>query len=374
MSHLLKTIREREVGVLLHAGDVFDNANPPNSALRQYYNFLRDLAKSRCHHSVIIGGNHDSVSTLNAPRNLLSAFNIHVVGGASAQLENEILPLKNENNELEAIICAVPFLRERDLQMAESGERASERHERLRDGILAHYQQAAELAQQVPIIAMGHLYAAGATSSDSEKDIPIGNLGQVDASRFPEIFDYVALGHLHRPQMVGKREHIRYAGSPIPLSFSESSDEKSVLLLDFQNGKLVDIEKIPIPVHRKLLRWRGSPEQLIDQILQFEKPDNEATPWIEAVVELLHFQPDVDQNLREAAAGKPLDILKVTTNYNRSVTALGDGPELQDLHELSVTDVFSQRCESANIAEDEKENMQGLFRDLLDWMEEKRTQ
>ena len=116
------------------------------------------------------------------------------------------------------------------------GESAEERESRLRQGIADHYARLAACeavwlardTHSLPVLATGHLYAAGAAPSDSERSIHVGNLGQVTADHFPELFDYVALGHLHRPQQVGGQAHIRYCGSPIPLSFSERLDEKPI--------------------------------------------------------------------------------------------------------------------------------------------------
>src|SRR5690606_20600426 len=127
-----------------------------------------------------------------------------------------------------------------------AGETAAEREQRIKDGICNHYKELVQYIQPykaagIPVLATGHLFAAGSSASDSEKEIHVGNLGQICGDQFPEEFDYVALGHLHRPQMVGGFNHVRYCGSPIPLSFSENDDCKSVLLLNFGTGKLQDL-------------------------------------------------------------------------------------------------------------------------------------
>src|SRR5690606_26452846 len=241
---LLQTIEQEKVEVLLMSGDVFDTGAPSNTALRQYYNFLTRVCATCCRHIVITGGNHDSISTLNAPKELLDCFNIKVIGGASDNPLDELIILNNPDTEqTELIVCAVPFLRDRDLRLSVPGESTEEREKRLKQGIASHYAGFVEhilpyKAQQIPVVAMGHLFAAGGSTTESEKEIHVGNLAQIGADQFPKEFDYVALGHLHRPQLVNKTHHIRYSGSPIPLSFSEVTDNKIILILDFEAGAL----------------------------------------------------------------------------------------------------------------------------------------
>jgi exonuclease SbcD len=235
---LIDTLRAEKIDALLVSGDVFDAANPPQDAVALYFDFLKRLADLKTVQAVITGGNHDSASHLNAPRELLKRFDVHVFGHAG---ENNAVDLGG------AVVAAVPFLRERDLRQAAAGETITAVHEQVRTAIRAHYaeQLAAcrDLAQGRPVIAMGHLTVLGATTSDSERDIHIGNLGAVGADLF-EGFDYTALGHLHRPQKVASIETIRYSGSPIPLSFSEATDAKSVVLIETQSeGNTAEMRK-----------------------------------------------------------------------------------------------------------------------------------
>ena len=132
------------------------------------------------------------------------------------------------------MIAAVPFLRDKDLRSKEIDSQFKNRAEAVREGIKNHYARLAEICEQkypdLPTIAMGHLYAKGVLPSDSERDIHVGNAAAVNSSIFSSTFNYVALGHIHRPQIINKNNFIRYSGSPIALSFSEKSDDKSCLL------------------------------------------------------------------------------------------------------------------------------------------------
>ncbi|WP_299988298.1 exonuclease SbcCD subunit D C-terminal domain-containing protein [uncultured Pontibacter sp.] len=373
---LLQTIESEEVEVLLMAGDVFDTGVPSNTALRQYYNFLTRVCATCCRHIIITGGNHDSVSTLNAPKELLDCFNIKVIGGATADLLDELIELRDENGQLELVVCAVPFLRDRDVRLSVPGESYEEREQRIKQGIAAHYAAFVPHVhpykdQGIPVVAMGHLFAAGGSASDSEKEIHVGNLGQIGADQFPKEFDYVALGHLHRPQQVNKAHHIRYSGSPIPLSFSEVTDKKVVYVLDFENGQLTDLKEIAIPVCRKLVRFKGSLEEVKQKIAVYDNSSYTLPAWAELQVELDAPIPDLNQQLEEALQLKSdeLQLLIHRPPLIKTVrkTLEQEVREEVDLHTLSEKEVFLKRCESA-FPESDHTELQSTFSELLELM------
>ncbi len=220
MNWMLELIRKEKIELLIVAGDIFDTPNPPNNARELYYRFLVDANKLGCQHIIITGGNHDSPNMLNAPKEILYAIHTHVIGKITENIEEQIIELKNKKGELEAVVAAVPFLRDRDLKSAISGETGEERIERIKEGIKNHYVKLAKAVEpyqnkNIPIITTGHLYAKGATTSDKQDNIYIGDMENIAADDFPTIFDYVALGHLHKSQIIGKKKHIRYSGSII---------------------------------------------------------------------------------------------------------------------------------------------------------------
>ncbi|MCA9457858.1 MAG: exonuclease subunit SbcD, partial [Nitrospira sp.] len=169
LTWLTETIQQNEIDALLVAGDVFDTSAPSNRAQELYYRFLCRVAASPCRHVVVIAGNHDSPSFLNAPKELLKALDVHVIGSSSEALEDEVLVLRNEHGDPELIVCAVPYLRDRDIRVAEAGESVEDKERKLIDGIRTHYAAVAALAEQkreelgvnIPIVAMGHLFTAG---------------------------------------------------------------------------------------------------------------------------------------------------------------------------------------------------------------------
>jgi exonuclease SbcD len=376
LNWLLQTIEQEQVEALIMAGDVFDNGAPSNTALKLYYDFLRRICATCCRHIIITGGNHDSVSTLNAPRELLECFNIYVIGGATPDPLDELIELKNDKGEIELVVCAVPFLRDRDVRLSVAGESYEEREQRLKQGIAAHYEAFVPHLQKykeqhIPVVATGHLFAAGATASDSEKEIHVGNLGQIGADQFPKEFDYVALGHLHRPQQVNNRSHIRYSGSPIPLSFSEVTDRKVNYVLDFKDGQLVDLRELEIPCCRKLVRFKGPLEKVKQQLAIYDNSAYTLPAWAELQVELETPLPDLNQQLEEVLCLKSHE-LQLLIHRPPLINAAQQSLEQQvqqeaDLHTLREKDVFLKRCESAYPDSDHTE-LVATFSELLELM------
>jgi exonuclease SbcD len=375
LNWLLEFIQKEKVETLIVAGDIFDIGNPPNYARKMYYQFLTKLQNSDCRHVIITGGNHDSPAMLNAPKDLLEALNVHVIGAATADLEDEIIVLKNPNNEVEAVIAAVPFLRDRDLRTSLSGESSTERITRIKEGIYHHYAKVANFASKykntnVPIIATGHLYAKGALSSAKQDNIYIGNLENIEAEEFPKLFNYVALGHLHRAQIVGGMQHIRYSGSILPLSFSEIQDEKSVNLIHFKNKKIEEIKLIPIPVFRQLVTVKGSFETVqkkLDKLaIKFSKTKLPA--WVEVIIETKKLIPNLDNLLNDYTKEMNLELLKIRTN--RQLFSLDNQTEQLNLDDLDPVDVFKKKCASFGSPPDEMKELLATFNELENWMRE----
>lgn len=243
----LQTLREQKVDVLLIAGDIFDTTAPSNQAQNLYYDFLSQVCHTDCRHVIIVAGNHDSASFLEAPKQLLKAFNIHIIGSMTDTPTDEVITLSDKAGQPELIVMAVPYLRDRDVRTVGHGERLDDKERKLSQGIKAHYGQIADIAiarqaqlqakykRTIPIVATGHLFTVGGQTmeGDGVRDLYVGSLGSIGAEIFHPQIDYVALGHLHIPQVVGGQPHIRYAGSPIAMGFGESRQQKQVHLLRF---------------------------------------------------------------------------------------------------------------------------------------------
>lgn len=286
---LLQVLEEEQVEVLIVAGDIFDTANPSASAQEQYYNFLARLSKSYCKDVVVVAGNHDNPHLLNAPRAILKTLNIHVIGSVTEDANDQCIHLPSASTT-RLVVAAVPYLRDTDIRRSALGESGAEQEHRVRQGIAEHYSRLAasirhHRAANVPVLATGHLFAQGCTASEgSERMIHVGTLGQVAADAFTDAFDYVALGHLHRHQIVGEQEHIRYSGSPIPLSFSEVEYSHRVLLLDFEGAQKPQVTALPVPCTRRLLRVTGGLDEVMQELRAWANEGFSQPAWAEVTV------------------------------------------------------------------------------------------
>lgn len=328
---LIGTLSSEKIDALLVSGDIFDAANPPQDAVALYFDFIKRLADLKSVRTVITGGNHDSATHLNAPRELLRRFDVHVFGHAAPPAEAAL-------DLGDVVIGAVPFLRERDLRQATAGESMTDAQSQVRAAIRAHYVAQLDACRAIanarPVIAMGHLTVLGSTTSDSERDIHIGNLGAVGADVFAG-FDYTALGHLHRPQKVAGLDTIRYSGSPVALSFSEAADEKSAVIIEVEGKSIARIDTLPIPTTRQLVR-----AQVKRDSLEIDLATIPAGAWAEITVQLDALEPDLDRKVREAAAGR-FEVLKVLADLPVTQQPAWQhiGPTL---NELQPRDVFRE--------------------------------
>ena len=373
----MQTIKNEQIDVLVVAGDVFDQQNPPNRARRLYYQFLAKLLKTDCRHVLITGGNHDSPSMLNAPGELLDAFNIRVIGAATTNIEDEIVELHHpDTGALEMVIAAVPFLRDVDLRRSIAGEGSLERIERIRQGLVEHYQTLAErvatyAGQDIPVWATGHLYARGTQADAGQNNIYIGDKENIGGEDFPDVFDYVALGHIHRPQLVGGREDVRYSGSLIPLSFSETKDDKLVYVLDYEGKKLREpCRAVAVPVFRRLKVVTGTLDYVKERLEKLHADYlDKLPPWVEVNVQSETHLPNLDATLRRHCEALQLELLK--TRIQLPVQAGSDEDWQQDLQDLHYEEVFQQKLQSGQVTEQDATELLGTFRELDNWMREK---
>jgi exonuclease SbcD len=350
---LAALIEREEIDALLVAGDVFDNSTPSNRAQELYYRFLCRVAAAPRRQVVVIAGNHDSPSFLNAPRELLKCLNIHVVGCASESPAEELVVLKGADGEARLIVCAVPYLRDRDIRTAEAGESVEDKERKIAAGIRAHYRRVYDAARgrqallnrPVPIVAMGHLYTEGGRTVDGDgvRELYIGSLLHVGRDVFPEGIDYLALGHLHVPQAVGGSEFIRYSGSPLPIGFGEAAQEKGVVLVEI-SAAARRVAPIPVPRFQELRSLKGDWPALARAIEALKGEGSSA--WLEVLYDGEASAADLQRRLKEAVAGTGIEILRVKNSRMVERALSGQGGE-ETLDDLDVTEVF-QRCLEAH--------------------------
>lgn len=273
---LIQQIQLLAPDVLIVAGDIFDTTTPSNKAQEIYYQFLCKVATTTsCQHIVIIGGNHDSPTLLNAPKELLKQLKIHVLGNISANPQDEVLELLNRQGQPMALVCAVPYLRDKELRNLADNESASDKDLKLMQAIKQHYAEVCqialarrhELGSDIPIIATGHLFVTGGKTlkDDGVRELYVGSLAQFGSNDFPVEIDYLALGHLHIAQTIANKTQQRYSGSPIAMGFGEAKQTKIILQVDF-TGKLAQVTEIPVPTFQRLERVTGNLAQISAQL------------------------------------------------------------------------------------------------------------
>ena len=371
LTWLAETIQQNAIDALLVAGDVFDTSAPSNRAQELYYRFLCRVAASSCRHVVVVAGNHDSPSFLNAPKELLKALDVHVVGSSTASPEDEVLVLCNEQDAPELIVCAVPYLRDRDIRVAEAGESVEDKERKLIEGIRTHYAAVAALAEQkreelgvdIPIVGTGHLFTAGGQTVDGDgvRELYVGSLAHVTAGIFPACFNYLALGHLHVPQKVNGSETIRYSGSPLPMGFGEAKQQKSVCQVEF-HSTAASVQLIDVPVFQKLERVKGDWEGISSRILELTATDTQG--WLEVIYDGTEVIGDLRERLEAAISGTQMEILRIKNN--RIIDrVLGQIHEEETLDDLNVNDVFERCLAVHEVPEDQRPELLRAYQETV---------
>ncbi|BHH84013.1 exonuclease SbcCD subunit D C-terminal domain-containing protein [Desulforhopalus sp. 52FAK] len=353
LTWMIDTLSREKIDVLLIAGDIFDTTTPSNWAQNLYYEFLTMAQQTGCRHIVITAGNHDSATFLEAPAGILKTMNIHVIGAISDNIDREIIAITNDKGDLQLIVCAVPYLRERDIRFTGPGETVEEKSLKLVTGVEEHYTNLIRNAvhlraaahTSVPIIAMGHLFAAGGQSvtGDGVRELYVGSLAHVPASIFPQEIDYLALGHLHSSQLVGQRETMRYCGSPLPMSFGEAKTTKKVIIVEY-TSRVNQIETLDVPSFQHLEQLSGSLEQLLMELERLKELNKSI--WLEIQYTGEEIVPSLQEDLRQAISGSQLEILRIVNTRIIASYLTSEKPQ-ETLEELSVTEVFN-RCLDQN--------------------------
>ncbi len=366
---LCKLVPERRIDCLLVSGDIFDLANPSSEARSAYYQALVRLSRLHCK-IILTGGNHDSPAVLNAPKELLRNLDIHVVGNLPEKADDYLIPLEKDG-QLEAVIAALPYLRNPDLRQADEQVDYASRIEAVRAGIARIFEDTATASKRlypdVTAIAMGHLYAAGASTSESERDIQIGNEASFEAQQFGDYFSYIALGHIHKPQKVNALVPTFYSGSPLPLSFSERSDQKRVLLLDTSSG--FKPESIAVPEFRKLKKLKGNLSHLkkdlqhlpagepLETLVELELEEENYDPAL--LTELDRFVNDFDK--------EGVRVVKHRATFkNRTEGASELFKKGQQLEDLKPLEVFEKRLEKENYDSETQQLLRDAFHQILE--------
>ncbi|MEH4658750.1 exonuclease subunit SbcD [Phytobacter diazotrophicus] len=364
LTWLLATAEEHLVDAIIVAGDIFDTGSPPSYARELYNRFVVKLQQTGCH-LVVLAGNHDSVATLNESKDILAWLKTTVV--ASAGSAPFYLPLRDGSPG--AVFCPVPFLRPRDIMTSQAGLSGQEKQLHLLQAITDYYQQQYQAACELrgdsvlPIIASGHLTTVGASKSDAVRDIYIGTLDAFPAQNFPPA-DYIALGHIHRPQKPGGQEHIRYCGSPIALSFDETGNSKYVNLVTFSEGKLANVTALEVPVTQQLAVIKGDLESIRQQLEQWRGSPTDAPVWLDIEIATEDYLSNMQRKIQALTADLPVEVLLVRRSREQRERILA-GERRETLSELKVEEVFARRLAQEELDDIQIARLQSLFSETL---------
>lgn len=370
---LVRLMDEEGICVLLVAGDVFDTSMPDTRAQKLYYDFLCRVSDRPGRQVIITAGNHDSPSFLGAPGDLLRRLGVHVISTGTDNPENEVVTLNHADGSPAAVVCAVPYLRERDLTPPEAGEDLSSRDARLLEGLHAHYRTVTAHAlslypeKNIPLIVMGHLFAAGGQVENGEgvRELHVGSLTRVGSELFPPEAAYVALGHLHTPQIVNKQAHIRYSGAPLAMRFGETGTKK-ICRVSLEGTQEAVVSMVPVPVWQRLHSVRAdSWEDLAAQISALVAEDESV--WIEVEYTGRALIEDLSPRLEELTRGSQVLILRTLDRRTTVKTLCRDetSADLDDLGDMDEDAVFERRMDADQVPPEQRPELRRLHAEIL---------
>ena len=326
---LAGVLTKNKIDVLIVAGDVFDVSNPSAASQRMFYRFIHRVTTENPRlQLVVVAGNHDSAARLESPLPLLQEMRTEIKGIVRKQngkidYEHLLVELKNAAGEVEALCLAVPFLRQGDYPVVETeGNPYAEGMKELYARLLKYALKKRTDGQA--LVAVGHLLATGSeiAEKDHSERIIIGGLESVSPESFPEQIVYTALGHIHKAQRVSGRENIRYAGSPLPMSFAEKHYHHGVVKVTLDEGWAVEIEKLEYTPLVRLLSIpateAAAPDEVLDELRGLELPEDEPMPYLEVKVKLSEPEPMLRQQVEEILEGKPVRLARIVSFYRQA--------------------------------------------------------
>ena len=355
---LRDTIVQQQPDALIVSGDIFDGPTPAAEVQRLFYDFLPHLSVEPPGMSIIlIAGNHDSGARLEAGEELLRLHNIFVRGTVWKDAEGEtyfermILPLAPRGSDTAEVVCyALPFLRPADYPAGLS----------VQDG-LRHYltnldKRLKKTAfKRLPVVVAAHFYAHGALiqAHEHSERLVVGGQDMVEIDTMGKAYAYVALGHIHRPQAVGNCANVRYAGSPLALSFSERDYKRAVNLVEIDTQGHVETTSLFYTPLCALISLpdRGAldPQEALSRLrsLPDAQPDDdrEAYPYVEMNIRLAQPEPELRRRIGEIIEHKAVKFCRITTSTYREQSAQDDTqrPAVENsLHSQAPIDIAKQ--------------------------------
>ncbi|NCG18712.1 MAG: exonuclease subunit SbcD [Rhodobacterales bacterium] len=368
---LLNQLSDRQIDVLIIAGDVFDTMHPSAEASAMYYEFLAQIGATGVRDVVVIGGNHDSPSRLDAPKALLQEVNVHVVGGLPTtddRLDRMLVPLRRRGSEkVNAVCLSVPYVHEYRLGIRTTDLDLSATRAAFRDAFARVYKELVERALErfgdVPLIATGHLTLGGeSTRDDYPQEIhQVGTLEGLPVDILDPRIRYTALGHIHRCFPADYKANAWYSGSPLAYSLTEMDVLRRVLVVDLADE--VSVAQVEVPRGRDLLRMTGTADAVIAEL--------QALTWTTRLPPLVHVrivtqmaEPGLVRRLYEALSEHPPLTRPILVEvHQRSERVESDATPVahRALDTLKVEDVFGLMCDAQQLKGDDRHLLEAAF-------------
>lgn len=351
LDFLLDLIRKEQIPCVIVAGDLFDVPVPPNRAIELYYRFLTGCAVAGVRHCIIVAGNHDSPSFIEAPKELLKRLNVHVFGSFNREdPSSHLIDLDGE-----AVVLALPFLHERDVRTSLSGETYNEQRSALQQGTIETYRALTALAKEkypaLPLIATGHFWAV---EKEGEAE-PVGNTHPIPLCDFPPEIGYLALGHIHGGYPVIPTGY--YSGSPLPMKFDEAEKDKCVLIVETKDLSAPP-QIITLPVFQPMKTLCGNMEEIAAQITELAETGTGI--WLR-VENTGAFQPNLRTDLLDLIKGTKLELISCG-NREPNPAILRRTVATEKLSELTPETVFQRLLAQQEIPEEEQNELLNAFR------------
>ena len=361
LNDFVNIVEENNIDLIMIAGDIYDNPNPPARAERMFYNTLKRLSKNGERLTLVISGNHDNPDRLIAAGPLAREHGIIMVGtpktvvqcgyyGVHKVLESGEGFIEIEINNEKAVILTIPYPSEKRLNeviynsMDEEEEKAKSYSERifsLFDSLKNNYRE------DTINLVISHLFAMGSEESGSERSIQLGGSYIVDGKCFPKEAQYVALGHVHKPQIVpGTNKKARYCGSPIHYNKKEINFEKKCFIIDVRPNEECTIEEVSLKVYKPIEVWKCN--SIEDAILKCEE-NKDRECWV-------YLEVKTDRYIREDEIKQMKDLKKDILEIMPKVSGINeDENEGLSLSEKSFKEIFIDFYKKERNVDPEKE-------------------
>jgi len=265
LNQIIAIAATEKVDVVIVAGDIYDRAVPPASAVALVDEVFNQLINDLAIPVVVIAGNHDGPQRLGFASRQLAKAQLYIAGPLSADVQTVVL----EDEHGEVVFYPIPY-----------ADPATVRDVLSNETVRTHNQAMEQIISSVPqhitqrSVAIGHCFLAGGLDCDSERPLSVGGADQVSPLHFKD-FNYVAMGHLHRQQHQGSKV-IRYSGSPLKYSFSEERHNKSITIVALDEAGECDIKHIPLNALRDMRSISG----VFDEIIHEAKSDPNADDYL----------------------------------------------------------------------------------------------